>query len=277
MSLQTPSHEHPQAAFSRPRPHPHPYPHLSNRVRAYDIISTEFSLAQLSLAIAATVRRSPLSILFLWRPTPEWDVVGVTGLDHHHHGHEGAAVFMQDFATALDPTCRYTFLNYLSEEGILGGWMAKGGLSPSAEEWAGYVRWCVEIVREEGWVDFSEGDVEGMEGRGDGRAVDVLVSGEWFKAERILDGGEETQASTNESVELDMLQATNALQMLCAAAPPVSCPRCFSFFPMHWYPYPYPNRPSISQQNLAALTAQNEKLLSQYEKELASKMVRALL
>ncbi|KAF5868700.1 putative lysine ornithine n-monooxygenase protein [Botrytis fragariae] len=233
MSLQTPSYDPPQTSL--PRPHPH----LTNRARAYDIISTNFSIAQLSLAITATVKRSPLSILFLSQ-TPELDLGGL----------KNEAVFMQDFATSLDPTCRYTFLNYLSEEGMLGEWMAKGEMNPSMEEWTEYVRWCVKVVREEGWVDFSEGSVEGAEQRGNGRAIDLMVSGEMFKADIILDGSEESMTFANESEELDMLQATDALQNLCAA---------------------------VSSTNLASLTTQNEKLLSQYEKEQASRMVRALL
>ncbi|KAJ8062006.1 hypothetical protein OCU04_009788 [Sclerotinia nivalis] len=233
MSLQIPSYHRPQPTL------PQPHPHLTNRIRAYDIISTEFSIAQLSLAITATVRRSPLSILFLSQ-TPELQLEGLND----------EAVFMQDFATGLDPTCRYTFLNYLSEEGMLSEWMTKGELNPSMEEWAEYVRWCVNIVREEGWVGFSEGSVEEAKERGNGRAVDVIVSGEMFKADRILDGDEDCMAFVNESEELNTLQATDALQNLCAAA---------------------------SSSNLAALTTQNEKFLSLYEKDQASRMVRALL
>ncbi|KAF7914567.1 uncharacterized protein EAF01_000973 [Botrytis porri] len=233
MSLETPSHNSPQTSL--PRPHPH----LTNRARAYDIISTNFSIAQLSLAITATVKRSPLSILFLSQ-TPELDLGGM----------KNEAIFMQDFATNLDPTCRYTFLNYLSEEGMLGGWMAKGEMNPSTEEWTEYVRWCLEVVREEGWVEFSEGSVEGAEQRGNGRAIDLMVSGEMFKTDRILDGSEESMTFAIESEKLDMLQATDALQNMCAEA---------------------------SSSNLAALTTKNEKLLSQYEKQQASRMVRALL
>ncbi|CAD6446444.1 93ee5f94-1370-4bc9-978b-5641544d246c [Sclerotinia trifoliorum] len=233
MSLQIPSYDHPRPAL--PRPHPH----LTDHIRAYDIISTEFSIGQLSLAITATVKRSPLSILFL-NQTPELQLEGL----------HNESVFMQDFATSLDPTCRYTFLNYLSEEGMLGEWMTKGELNPSMEEWAKYVRWCVKVVREEGWVEFSEGSVEEVKERGNGRAADVIVSGEMFKADRILDGEEDCMAFANESEELNIVQATDALQNLCAAA---------------------------SSTNLAALTAQNEKLLSLYEKDRASRMVRALL
>ncbi|KAI9651349.1 hypothetical protein NHQ30_001389 [Ciborinia camelliae] len=237
MSLQATSYEHTQPA------HPQPHPHLTNHTRLYDIISTKFSLAQLSLAITATVRRSPLSMLFLY-PTPELQVEGLN-LNNE-------AIFMQDFATSLDPTCRYTFLNYLSEEGMLGEWMSKGELYPSMEEWKEYVRWCIGVVREEGWVEFCEGGVEGIEERGGrgGRAVHLMVSGEMFKADRIIDGWEEIMDLVDESEELDILQATNALQNLCTAA---------------------------SSPNLAALTAENENLLSQYEKEKASRMVRALL
>ncbi|KAB8292496.1 hypothetical protein EYC80_008207 [Monilinia laxa] len=232
MSLQTSSsYEAPRRALARP------HSHVKNHVRAYDMISTDFSVAQLSLAITATVKRSPLSILFLSQ-TP--------GLEIESLNNE--AVFMQDFATSLDPTCRYTFLNYLSEEGMLGEWMSKGQLSPSTEEWADYARWCFKVVREEGWVDFCEGSVEAFEERENGRCIDVVVSGEMFKADRVLGGCEETLASTEESNGLDMLQATNALQNLCAAA----------------------------SSNLAALTAQNENLLSRYEKEQVSRMVRAL-
>ncbi|ESZ90906.1 hypothetical protein SBOR_8713 [Sclerotinia borealis F-4128] len=229
MSLQTPIYEHPQPTL------PLPHPHLTNRVRAYDIISTKYSIAQLSLAITTTVRRSPLSILFL-NHTPELEMACLN--------HE--AIFMQDFATNLDPTCRYTFLNYLSEEGMLGEWMAKGDIKPSGEEWAGYVGWCAKVVREEGWVDFCEGSVEGIEERGNGRAVDVMVSGELFKADRVLNGGEEILASTDDNEELDILQATNTLQHLCAAS---------SLF------------------NLAALTTENELRLAQYEQEHACRMV----
>lgn len=121
---------------------------------------------------------------------------------------------MQDLATSLDPTCRFTFLNYLSEEGRLGEWTAKGDLRPSAEEWKEYVRWCASVVREEGWVDFSEASIEGIKERGNGKGINVMVSGEMFKADRVLDGGEDITGCENE--EMDILQATNALQNLCA-------------------------------------------------------------
>lgn len=214
MSLQTSSYETPRRALA------HPHPHVQNHVRAYDIISTNFSIAQLSLAITATVKRSPLSILFLSQ-TPELEIEGLNN----------EAVFMQDFATSLDPTCRYTFLNYLSEEGMLGEWMSKGQLSPSTEEWADYVRWCSKVVREEGWVSFCDGGVEAAEERDNGRSIGVMVSGEMFKADRVLDGCEGTLTSTEESNELDMLQATNALQSLCAAASSVSFPPLISYIP----------------------------------------------
>lgn len=212
MSLQIPSHVRTQPAL--PRPHPH----LTNRVRSYDIISTKFSIAQLSLAITATVKQSPLSILFLSQ-SPKLEVENLNN----------EAVFMQDFATSLDPTCRYTFLNYLSEEGMLNEWMAKGVLNPSMEEWAEYVRWCVKAVREEGWVDFVEGNVEGAEERGNGR-VDAMISGEMFRADRILDGDKDPMAFADESEELDMLQVSDALQNCCSTASSVS-PHSFFTYP----------------------------------------------
>ena len=91
--------------------------------------------------------------------------------------------------TGLDHTCRYTFLNYLGERGMLGEWMSKGELKPEMAEWAEYVRWCVKAVREEGWIDFCEQNVEGWNEKGSEKGVDCLMGDcEISRANRILGG-----------------------------------------------------------------------------------------
>ncbi|KAF7867482.1 uncharacterized protein EAF02_009673 [Botrytis sinoallii] len=92
----------------------------------------------------------------------------------------------------------------------------RGNESKCGKSVTEYARWCAKVVREEGWVDFSEGSVEGAEQRGNGRAIDLMVSGEMFRADRILDRSEESMTFANESEDLDLLQATDALAKTCA-------------------------------------------------------------
>jgi hypothetical protein len=175
MSLQIPI---PISSPSAPRPQPHP-PLLNT----YDTIIPTFSIESLSLAIAASIRASKLNLNILFFLPSDIASENILAQDI------GGSI-LEDFATGMDPTSRFTYLNYLAEEGKLLEWMSLGeeGMRPGRNEWEGYVRWCAETVVKEseagigGGVQFLRGEAEGMRERGNGRGVDVFVR---------LNGGEE--------------------------------------------------------------------------------------
>lgn len=86
--------------------------------------------------------------------------------------------FLKDLATPRDPTSKFTFLNYLFQNGRLHQFINLGTFLPSRMEYEDYLRWCASFFEKEGCVEY------GMEAKGvsvgdksgDGRVSNFIVS-----------------------------------------------------------------------------------------------------
>ncbi|WP_424212638.1 SidA/IucD/PvdA family monooxygenase [Streptomyces sp. BI20] len=103
----------------------------------YDILGIGFGPANLALAIALEERDSPLTARFLEaRPTPEWQPgMLLDGSDIQNHP-------SRDLVTLRNPRSRYSFLNYLYEQGRLLRHLNLPSEFPLRKEYAGYIRWA---------------------------------------------------------------------------------------------------------------------------------------
>ncbi|KAM3076802.1 hypothetical protein ACMFMG_003728 [Clarireedia jacksonii] len=242
MSLQIPI---PVSSPSVPRPQPH-----SPLLNTYDTIIPAFSIGSLSLAIAASIRASRLNlnILFLLpSESSSWEDILAQDI---------GGSFLEDLATGIDPTSKYTYLNFLAEEGKLAGWMSMGqeGMRPRGNEWKEYIKWCAEAMVKEsemgvGGVQFLMGDLEGMRERRNRRGVDVFVR---------LNGGEEVvirgcrvMCAGQEEANL-MMEVLESVKRACEGA-------------------------GQNELNLATMARESDNLLSKWEKEEERRMLRAVL
>jgi L-ornithine N5-oxygenase len=121
----------------------------------YDLITLGFGPSGLSLAIshADMYPNSSHKLLFIEQsPSFAW--------------HPGLLVpgakmqisFLKDLATMRDPRSRFTFVNYLHEQGRLARFMNVGAWTPSRREFSGYLAWCAEQVHR--WVRYGERGVQ---------------------------------------------------------------------------------------------------------------------
>ncbi len=103
----------------------------------HDILGIGFGPANLALAIALEERRSPLTARFLEaRPSPEWQPgMLLDGSDIQNHP-------SRDLVTLRNPRSRYSFLNYLHEQGRLLRHLNLPSEFPLRKEYAGYIRWA---------------------------------------------------------------------------------------------------------------------------------------
>ncbi|MEU7279015.1 SidA/IucD/PvdA family monooxygenase [Streptomyces sp. NPDC045431] len=103
----------------------------------HDILGIGFGPANLALAIALEERDSPLTARFLEaRPSPEWQPgMLLDGSDIQNHP-------SRDLVTLRNPRSRYSFLNYLHEQGRLLRHLNLPSEFPLRKEYAGYIRWA---------------------------------------------------------------------------------------------------------------------------------------
>ncbi|MEU6865194.1 SidA/IucD/PvdA family monooxygenase [Streptomyces sp. NPDC046876] len=103
----------------------------------HDILGIGFGPANLALAIALEERSSPLTARFLEaRPSPEWQPgMLLDGSDIQNHP-------SRDLVTLRNPRSRYSFLNYLHEQGRLLRHLNLPSEFPLRKEYAGYIRWA---------------------------------------------------------------------------------------------------------------------------------------
>lgn len=103
----------------------------------YDILGVGFGPANLALAIALEETGSPLTVRFLEaRPSPEWQPgMLLDGSDIQNHP-------SRDLVTLRNPRSRYSFLNYLHEQGRLLRHLNLPSEFPLRKEYAGYIRWA---------------------------------------------------------------------------------------------------------------------------------------
>lgn len=144
-----------------------------------DLLCIGFGPASLAIAIAlhdvhATSSASPQpKVLFLEKqPQFAW-----------HAGMQlpGAKMqisFLKDLATPRDPRSKFTFLNYLFENGRLNQFINLGTFLPTRLEYEDYLRWCAGHFEQEGKVAYGM-EVEGVrvgEKRKDGKVTSFTVT-----------------------------------------------------------------------------------------------------
>ena len=86
--------------------------------------------------------------------------------------------FLKDLATPRDPRSKFTFLNYLFENGRLNQFINLGTFLPTRVEYEDYLRWCAKHFEREGKVAYDM-EVEGVkigERSKDGRVAGFTVS-----------------------------------------------------------------------------------------------------
>lgn len=135
-----------------------PLPSLSHD-ELLDLICVGFGPASLAIAIAlhdsTKTVPSPKALFLEKQPHFAW-----------HAGMQlpGAKMqisFLKDLATPRDPTSKFTFLNYLFENGRLNHFINLGTFLPTRIEYEDYLRWCAGAFERKGQVEYGM-EVEGV-------------------------------------------------------------------------------------------------------------------
>lgn len=149
----------------------------------YDILGIGFGPANLALAIALEERESPLTARFLEsRPSPEWQPgMLLDGSDIQNHP-------SRDLVTLRNPRSRYSFLNYLHEQGRLLRHLNVPGEFPLRKEYAGYIRWAAGFFSH--LVDCNQraADVEVVEEGGERIYAVTTASGRRYLGRTLVMG-----------------------------------------------------------------------------------------
>ena len=102
----------------------------------FDVVGIGFGPANIALAIALQERRDPLSVLFLEKSSePGWQAAML--LD----GSDIQNSALRDLVTPRNPRSRYSFTNFLFEQGRLFEYLNLGLEFPLRKEYAQYVSW----------------------------------------------------------------------------------------------------------------------------------------
>ncbi|WP_305787948.1 lysine N(6)-hydroxylase/L-ornithine N(5)-oxygenase family protein [Symbioplanes lichenis] len=134
-----------------------------------DVIGVGFGPANIALAIAIEELEIPLDVLFVERrPRPEWQPgMLLDGSDIQHHP-------ARDLALPSNPRSRYTFFNYLFEEGRLFEFLNLGLPFPLRKDYARYVTWAANGVAADVRYGTSADTLELVDGP-DGPRVQVVL------------------------------------------------------------------------------------------------------
>ncbi|CZS89113.1 related to L-ornithine N5-hydroxylase [Rhynchosporium agropyri] len=142
---------------------------LSSSSEVLDLICVGFGPASLAIAIAlhdAAITPSPKALFLEKQAGFAW-----------HAGMQlpGAKMqisFLKDLATPRNPRSKFTFLNYLFDQGRLNQFINLGTFLPSRLEYEDYLRWCAAHFEREGKVAY-------------GMAVESVVVAEKNKLGRV--------------------------------------------------------------------------------------------
>ncbi|WP_274911485.1 SidA/IucD/PvdA family monooxygenase [Streptomyces sp. WZ-12] len=109
-------------------------------MRVHDVLGVGFGPANLALAIAIEEKYPGLDARFLEaRPTPDWQPgMLLNGSDIQNHP-------SRDLVTLRNPRSRYSFLNFLHEQGRLVRHLNLPVEFPLRKEYAGYIRWAADF------------------------------------------------------------------------------------------------------------------------------------
>jgi L-ornithine N5-monooxygenase len=107
----------------------------------YDVLCVGFGPANIALAVALDELWPAARVKFVERePAPAWQpAMMLDGADIQNHP-------VRDLVTPRNPRSRYTFVNYLHEQGRLFKHLNLPGHHPLRKEYARYVKWVAETV-----------------------------------------------------------------------------------------------------------------------------------
>ncbi|KAH7411143.1 L-lysine 6-monooxygenase (NADPH-requiring)-domain-containing protein [Cadophora sp. MPI-SDFR-AT-0126] len=125
--------------------------HLNGNTNVLDLLCVGFGPASLAIAIAlhdANITPAPKALFLEKQHQFAW-----------HAGMQlpGAKMqisFLKDLATPRDPRSKFTFLNYLFDQGRLNQFVNLGTFLPSRLEYEDYLRWCARHFEREGKVAY---------------------------------------------------------------------------------------------------------------------------
>src|SRR5438045_7917337 len=137
----------------------------------YDVVCVGFGPANIALAVALEELWPTARVKFLERePGPCWQPgMLLDGADIQNDP-------IRDLVTPRNPRSRYTFINYLHEEGRLFRHLNLPGHFPLRKEFARYIQWVAEHVSAD--VDYAQEAVHiGLsDGPPHGRGVEVTTA-----------------------------------------------------------------------------------------------------
>ena len=144
----------------------------------YDVVCVGFGPANIALAVALDELWPTARVKFLERaPGPCWQpAMLIDGADIQNNP-------VRDLVTPRNPRSRFTFINYLHEQGRLFKHLNLPSHHPLRKEYAQYVKWVAENVPAD--VDYSR-DVSRIAMTGD-RTVEVeTTTGEVYEGQSIV-------------------------------------------------------------------------------------------
>jgi L-ornithine N5-oxygenase len=137
----------------------------------YDVVCVGFGPANIALAVALEELWPTASVKFLEQAAgPYWQpAMMLSGADIQNNPH-------RDLVTPRNPRSRYTFLNYLHENGRLFKHLNLPGHFPLRKEYAKYIQWVAEQVPAD--VEYGREVARiGLIRTPEGRAVEVETAG----------------------------------------------------------------------------------------------------
>lgn len=142
---------------------------MTTSTPVHDILGIGFGPANIALAIALEERYPHLTARFLEaRPTPEWQPgMLLDGSDIQNHP-------SRDLVTLRNPRSRYSWLNYLHEQGRLLRHLNQPVPFPLRKEYAGYIRWAASFFSHQVDCDQRAASIRAVEQYGE-RLYEVVT------------------------------------------------------------------------------------------------------
>ncbi len=107
--------------------------------KIYDVIGIGFNVSNIGLAISIAEQDADISMLFIeqnstsmWQPEMLIDGSDIQNAPH------------RDLITPVNPRSKYTFINFLFEQGRLFEYFNLGMSHPLRSEYSRYVKWCAD-------------------------------------------------------------------------------------------------------------------------------------
>ncbi|MCA2217966.1 lysine N(6)-hydroxylase/L-ornithine N(5)-oxygenase family protein [Jidongwangia harbinensis] len=144
----------------------------------YDVLCVGFGPANIALAIALEELWPTARVKFIERePAARWQpAMMIDGADIQNDP-------LRDLVTPRNPRSRFTFVNYLHEQGRLFKHLNLPSHFPLRKEYAQYIRWVADTVAAD--VDYGR-DVTGIALSADERAIEVRAGGQTYRGRSVV-------------------------------------------------------------------------------------------